>query len=39
MIMMLTYADNIIDSYNDDADSVRKTDADDDEDEDDHKDC
>ena len=36
--MMLTYADNNEDSY-DDADSVRKTDADDDEDEDDHKDC
>ena len=38
MIMMLTYADND-DCDNDDADSLRKTDAHDNEDKDDDKDC
>ena len=38
MIMMLTCADNDEDYYDDDADSLGKTDAHDDEDEDDDKD-
>ena len=39
MIMMLTCADNDEDCDNDDADSLRKTDARDNEDKDDDKDC
>ena len=39
MIMMLTYADNDADCDNDDADSLRKTDAHDAEDKDDDKGC
>ena len=39
MIMMLTYADNDEDCDNDDADSLRKTGAHDNEDKDDDKDC